>query len=37
MATKVTIRTKKISKGRESIFLDFYPPIRDPKTMKKSL
>ena len=27
MATKVKLRKKKISKGRESLYLDFYPPI----------
>ena len=32
MAIKVTLRQKKISKGRESLYLDFYPPIPNPKT-----
>ena len=32
MATKVTLRKKSISKGRESLYLDFYPPIKHPKT-----
>ncbi|MBU7571636.1 MAG: hypothetical protein KAF41_13465 [Flavobacterium sp.] len=27
MATKVTLRQKPISKGRKSLYLDFYPPI----------
>ena len=27
MAIKVTLRKKKISKGRLSLYLDFYPPI----------
>ena len=32
MATSVTLRKKRISKGRESLYLDFWPPIPDPKT-----
>ncbi len=32
MATKVKLRDKKISKGRKSLYLDFYPPIPHPKT-----
>ncbi len=32
MTTKVTLRQKKISKGRNSLFLDFYPAIVNPKT-----
>jgi integrase len=32
MATKVSLRLKKISKGRKSLYLDFYPPIPHPKT-----
>jgi len=32
MATKVKLRQKKISKGRKSLYLDFYPPIPHPKT-----
>jgi hypothetical protein len=32
MATKVTLRKKGISKGRKSLYLDFYPPILHPKT-----
>ncbi len=32
MATKVTLRQKKISKGRKSLYLDFYPPIPHPTT-----
>lgn len=32
MATKVTLRHKSISKGRQSLYLDFYPPILNPKT-----
>ncbi len=32
MATKVNLRQKKISKGRKSLYLDFYPPIPHPET-----
>jgi integrase len=32
MATKVALRQKKISKGRKSLYLDFYPPIPHPVT-----
>ena len=32
MTTKVTLRQKKISKGRKSLYLDFYPPIPHPET-----
>jgi integrase len=32
MTTKVTLRQKKISKGRKSLYLDFYPPIQHPET-----
>lgn len=32
MTTKVTLRQKKISKGRESLYLDFYPAITHPET-----
>lgn len=31
MATKVSLRQKKISKGRKSLYLDFNPPIPHPK------
>lgn len=34
MVSKVTLRKAKISQGRESLYLDFYPPIRDRRTMK---
>lgn len=34
MASKVTLRRKPISKGRESLYLEYYPAIRDPDTMK---
>ncbi|WP_394749320.1 tyrosine-type recombinase/integrase [Spongiimicrobium salis] len=36
MATKVTVRSKSITKGRETLYLDFYPPIINSKTGKKS-
>ena len=29
---KVTLREKKISSGRKSLYLDFYPPITHPDT-----
>jgi len=32
MTTKVALRQKKISKGRESLYLDFYPAILHPET-----
>ena len=34
MTSKVTLRQKKISKGRKSLYLDFYPAIPHPKTGK---
>src|SRR5574343_494352 len=34
MAIKVTLRKKPISKGRYSLYLDFYPAIPHPKTGK---
>lgn len=34
MATKVSLRKRKISKGRESLYLDFYPAIPHPETGK---
>lgn len=34
MTRKVALRRKPISQGRESLFLDYYPPLRDPETMK---
>jgi integrase len=36
MTIKVTLRQKSISKGRYSLFLDFYPPIPHPETGKPS-
>lgn len=32
MGIKVSLRQKKISKGRKSLYLDFYPPIPHPET-----
>jgi integrase len=32
MATKVKLRQKSISKGRKSLYLDFYPPVPNLKT-----
>ena len=32
MAIKVSLRQKKISKGRQSLYLDFYPAIPHPET-----
>ena len=32
MVTKVSLRQKRISKGRMSLYLDFYPPIPHPET-----
>ncbi len=34
MTTKVRVRTKPISDNRESLYLDFYPPIIHPETGK---
>lgn len=33
-AVKVKLRAKKISKGRKSLYLDFYPAIKNPNTGK---
>ena len=35
-AVKVTLREKKISKGRRSLYLDFYPAIKHPVTGKET-
>jgi site-specific recombinase XerD len=35
-STKVTLRQREISKGRYSLYLDFYPAIRIPETMQMS-
>lgn len=32
--TRVSLRRRNISKGRQSLFFDYYPAIRDPETMK---
>ena len=32
MATKVKLRQRKITNGRKSLYLDFWPPIPHPKT-----
>ncbi|MBL7943179.1 MAG: site-specific integrase, partial [Flavobacteriales bacterium] len=32
MGTKVSLRKKAISKGRQSLYLDIYPPITNPTT-----
>ena len=34
MVTKVKLRRKPITQGRESLYLDYYPGIRNPETMK---
>lgn len=34
MVTKVTVRTKPMSGGRDTVYLDFYPPIKHPDTGK---
>jgi integrase len=34
MSIKVTLRQKPISKGRQGLYLDIYPPIEHPKTGK---
>lgn len=34
MATKVTLHHVAITKGRESLYLEFYPPIRSKEMMK---
>jgi hypothetical protein len=36
MAVKVKLRQKKITKGRKSLYLDFYPAIINPKTGKET-
>lgn len=36
ICTKVTVRKRPISNGQTSLYLDFYPPIRNPKTGKLS-
>lgn len=34
--TKVTLRQRAISKGRISLYLDYYPAVRHPETMQMS-
>lgn len=34
MATKVKLRRKPITQERKTLYLDYYPPIRAPETMK---
>lgn len=34
--TKVTVRKRPIKNGQTSLYLDFYPPVRNPKTGKMS-
>src|SRR6218665_2047625 len=36
MATKVTLRQKPISGNRQSLYLDFYPPITHPETNEQT-
>lgn len=36
ICTKVTVRKRPIKNGQTSLYLDFYPPIRNPKTGKLS-
>lgn len=31
---KVTLRKRAVANGKESLYLDFYPPIRDPFSMR---
>lgn len=36
LCTKVTVRKRPLKNGKTSLYLDFYPPIRNPKTGKLS-
>ena len=36
MATKVTLRRREYESGKVALYLDFYPPVRNPKTMQMS-
>lgn len=36
MTTKVSLRQKKINNGKKSLYLDYYPPIPNPKTGKST-
>jgi len=35
-ATKVTLRKRELPSGKITLYLDFYPPIRNPRTMQMS-
>jgi len=35
-ATKVTLRKRELPSGKVTLYLDFYPPIRNPRTMEMS-
>ncbi|MDR1756996.1 MAG: site-specific integrase [Culturomica sp.] len=35
-ATKVTLRKRELLSGKITLYLDFYPPIRNPRTMEMS-
>ena len=35
-ATKVTLRKRELPSGKITLYLDFYPPIRNPRTMEMS-
>ena len=37
LCTKVTVRKRPIKNGQTSLYLDFYPPIRNPKTGRLSI
>ena len=32
LCTKVTVRQRKLAKGKVSLYLDYYPAIRHPRT-----
>ena len=36
LCTKVTVRTRPIKNGQRSVYLDFYPAIRNPKTGRQT-
>ena len=36
MASNVTLRKRELKNDKESLYLDFYPPIRNPETMQMS-
>ena len=33
-ATKVTLRQRLLNSGKITLYLDFYPPLKDPETKK---